>query len=64
MHWALIASVPYLAQPAYGWVMFVAVTLWIFTVILFLMTVFRVHQKLPAVPWPLTVGQEKQKKLK
>uniref|UniRef100_A0A8D3D4S0 Plasmolipin n=1 Tax=Scophthalmus maximus TaxID=52904 RepID=A0A8D3D4S0_SCOMX len=37
LHWALIASAPYTLVPAYGWVMFVAVTLWILTTILFFM---------------------------
>ncbi|XP_029379605.1 plasmolipin [Echeneis naucrates] len=55
LHWALIAGTLYTAVPAYGWVMFVAVTLWILTTILFLMILFSVQQKLTAVPWCLTV---------
>ncbi|XP_026222370.1 plasmolipin [Anabas testudineus] len=54
IHWALIASVPVLI-PAYGWVMFVAVTLWIITVILFFLILFGTQRHLPSVPWPLTV---------
>ncbi|XP_041650723.1 plasmolipin [Cheilinus undulatus] len=55
LHWALIASAPYTVLPAYGWVMFVAVTLWILTTILFFMILFGVHQKLTFVPWPMTM---------
>ncbi|KAK2841935.1 hypothetical protein Q5P01_012135 [Channa striata] len=55
LHWALIASARYELVPAYGWVMFVAVTLWILTTILFFMILFGSQRKLTAVPWPLTV---------
>ncbi|XP_029009700.1 plasmolipin isoform X2 [Betta splendens] len=55
IHWALIASAYYTLVPAYGWVMFVAVTLWILTTILFLMILCDTLRHLPAVPWPLTV---------
>ncbi|XP_029290372.1 plasmolipin [Cottoperca gobio] len=55
LHWALIASAPYTLFPAYGWVMFVAVTLWILTTILFCMILFGTQQKLTFIPWPLTV---------
>ncbi|XP_031159707.1 plasmolipin [Sander lucioperca] len=55
LHWALIASAPYTVLPAYGWVMFVAVTLWILTTILFFMILFGAQQKLTSVPWPVTV---------
>ncbi|XP_054475815.1 plasmolipin [Anoplopoma fimbria] len=55
LQWALIASAPYTLLPAYGWVMFVAVTLWILTTILFFMILFGAKQKLTFVPWPMTV---------
>ncbi|XP_040893394.1 plasmolipin [Toxotes jaculatrix] len=55
LQWALIASAPYTILPAYGWVMFVAVTLWLLTTILFFMILFSAPRKLTAVPWPLTV---------
>ncbi|XP_045894004.1 plasmolipin [Micropterus dolomieu] len=55
LQWALITSAPYTLLPAYGWVMFVAVTLWILTTILFFMILFGAQRKLAAVPWPLTV---------
>ncbi|KAM9854646.1 plasmolipin [Aulostomus maculatus] len=55
LQWALIASAPYTVLPAYGWVMFVAITLWILTTILFFMILFGAHRKLTAVPWPLTM---------
>lgn len=53
--WALIASATYMVLPAYGWVLFVAITLWITTTILFFMILFDAQEKLTAVPWPLTV---------
>uniref|UniRef100_A0A3Q2U8M6 Plasmolipin n=1 Tax=Fundulus heteroclitus TaxID=8078 RepID=A0A3Q2U8M6_FUNHE len=56
LHWALVASTPYLAvSAAYGWVMFVAVTLWIFSTLLFLALLLSVPQRLPVVPWAVTV---------
>ncbi|KAM4618826.1 plasmolipin [Polymixia lowei] len=55
LHWALIASAYYTMVPAYGWVMFVAVTLWLLTIILFFMILCGVQRKLSFVPWPLTV---------
>lgn len=55
LHWALIASTLYVVIPAYGWVMFVAVTSWLITLILFLMILFGVQRKLSSVPWTLVV---------
>ncbi|XP_044047968.1 plasmolipin [Siniperca chuatsi] len=55
LQWALIASTHYTLVPANGWVMFVAVTLWILTTILFCMILFGAQRKLTTVPWPLTV---------
>lgn len=55
LQWALIASGPYTWLPVYGWVMFVAITLWILTIVLFLMILFGAQQQLTFVPWPLTV---------
>lgn len=55
LHWALIASTFYSELPAYGWVMFVAVTTWILTTILFFMILFSAHRKLTSVPWLLVV---------
>lgn len=55
LHWALIASTLYTVVPAYGWVMFVAVTSWLFTLILFLMILFGVQRKLSSVPWTLVM---------
>ncbi|KAL4006117.1 hypothetical protein ACER0C_005830 [Sarotherodon galilaeus] len=54
LHWALIAGTS-IVGGAYGWVLFVAITLWILTTVLFFIILFGVTQKLPAVPWPLTV---------
>ncbi|XP_038149891.1 plasmolipin [Cyprinodon tularosa] len=53
--WALIASTPYMPHAAYGWVMFVEVTLWLLTIILFFVLLFSVPQRLTVVPWALTV---------
>lgn len=55
IHWALIASTIYSALSAYGWVLFVAITLWILTSVLFFMILFVVHRQLPSVPWTLIV---------
>ncbi|XP_078478683.1 LOW QUALITY PROTEIN: plasmolipin [Lampetra planeri] len=55
LQWALIASTHYTWIPAYGWVMFVAVTFWLLTTILFFLILFGVQQKMTFVPWPLTV---------
>ncbi|XP_013889449.1 plasmolipin [Austrofundulus limnaeus] len=55
LHWVLVASTPYTLVPEYGWVMFVAVTLWIITTILFIVILFSVQRHLAFVPWPLTV---------
>ncbi|KAM4553431.1 plasmolipin [Fundulus diaphanus] len=56
LHWALVASTPYLGlSRAYGWVMFVAVTLWILSTLLFLTLLLSVPQRLSVVPWTVTV---------
>ncbi|KAI2578674.1 plasmolipin [Homo sapiens] len=53
--WALIADTPYHLYPAYGWVMFVAVFLWLVTIVLFNLYLFQLHMKLYMVPWPLVL---------
>lgn len=55
LQWTLIAAVYIWALPAYGWVMFVAVTLWLLTTLLFCLILFGAQRKLVSVPWPLTV---------
>uniref|UniRef100_A0A8C6ST66 Plasmolipin n=1 Tax=Neogobius melanostomus TaxID=47308 RepID=A0A8C6ST66_9GOBI len=55
LHWALIAGTPFHGIPAYGWVMFVAVTSCLITLILFFVILFSVQRKLPSVPWTLVV---------
>ncbi|XP_075875364.1 plasmolipin [Nelusetta ayraudi] len=55
LHWALIASGPHALLPAYGWVLFVAITLWLLTIILFFLILFSVLQKMPSVPWSMVV---------
>lgn len=54
--WALIADTPYHLYPAYGWVMFVAVFLWLVTIVFFIIYLFQLHMKLYMVPWPLVVS--------
>lgn len=54
--WALIADTPYHLYPAYGWVMFVAVFLWLVTIVIFILYLFQLHTKLYMVPWPLVVS--------
>ncbi|KAM8893204.1 plasmolipin-like [Spinachia spinachia] len=61
IQWALIASAPYTLLAAFGWVMFVAVTLWILTTILFFLILFGGEQKLTFVPWRMVVGREEGK---
>ncbi|CAK6436617.1 unnamed protein product [Pipistrellus nathusii] len=53
--WALIADTPYHLYPAYGWVMFVAVFLWLVTIVIFVLYLFQLHVKLYMVPWPLVL---------
>lgn len=53
--WALIADTPYHLYPAYGWVMFVAVFLWLVTIVVFVIYLFQLHMKLYMVPWPLVL---------
>lgn len=53
--WALIADTPYHLYPAYGWVMFVAVFLWLVTIVFFVVYLFQLHMKLYMVPWPLVL---------
>ncbi|XP_028307465.1 plasmolipin [Gouania willdenowi] len=55
LHWALIASTPHTKAPANGWVLFVAIMLWILTSILFLVILFGVQRRLTLIPWPMTV---------
>lgn len=54
LHWALIAGTHFITA-AYGWVMFVAVTSWLITLILFFIILFSVQRALPSVPWTLMV---------
>ncbi|RVE72362.1 hypothetical protein OJAV_G00060940 [Oryzias javanicus] len=55
LQWMLVACVNHWANPAYGWVLFVAVTLWILTIVLFILLLFSVQQQMAFVPWPMTV---------
>uniref|UniRef100_A0A8C9QH47 Plasmolipin n=1 Tax=Spermophilus dauricus TaxID=99837 RepID=A0A8C9QH47_SPEDA len=53
--WALIADTPYHLYPAYGWGGFVAVFLWLVTIVFFVLYLFQLHLKLYMVPWPLVL---------
>ncbi|XP_066541292.1 plasmolipin isoform X2 [Hoplias malabaricus] len=53
--WVLVANISSWMVPALGWVMFVSVTLWILSIVLFIMLFLNVHQKLTSVPWPLAL---------
>ncbi|XP_006863618.1 PREDICTED: plasmolipin [Chrysochloris asiatica] len=53
--WALIADTPHYLYPAYGWVMFVAVFLWLVTIIVFTLYLSQLHMKFDMVPWPLVL---------
>ncbi|NP_001279621.1 plasmolipin [Callorhinchus milii] len=53
--WALIAGSHFGNDPAFGWVMFVAVFLWLLTIILFVLYMLGLTAKLPMVPWVLVV---------
>lgn len=55
IHWALISSTLFVHTAAYGWVMFVAVTLWILTSIFFILFLFSFNRYISFIPWPLTV---------
>ncbi|XP_018606956.1 plasmolipin-like isoform X2 [Scleropages formosus] len=53
--WSLTASTSYTCVPAYGWVMFISITLWILTVTLFCILFLGIQQKLSFLPWQLMV---------
>ncbi|XP_062860225.1 plasmolipin [Trichomycterus rosablanca] len=53
--WALVSSTAYGLLPAFGWVLFVSITLWILTIVLFVMLFFGMRQKLTSIPWPLVL---------
>ncbi|KPP66656.1 hypothetical protein Z043_114826 [Scleropages formosus] len=54
--WSLTASTSYTCVPAYGWVMFISITLWILTVTLFCILFLGIQQKLSFLPWQLMVS--------
>lgn len=53
--WALVAGSHFGNDSAFGWVMFVAVFMWLLTIILFVMYLLGLTAKLPMVPWVLVV---------
>ncbi|MGH0175757.1 UNVERIFIED_CONTAM: hypothetical protein FKN15_071385 [Acipenser sinensis] len=52
--WALIAGSTILKH-AFGWVMFVSVTLWVITTFLFVVYLLSVPEKIQFVPWPIAM---------
>ncbi|MBN3281889.1 PLLP protein, partial [Polyodon spathula] len=52
--WALIAGSTYINH-AFGWVMFVSVTLWVITTCLFVVYFLGVPEKTQFVPWPIAM---------
>ncbi|XP_033898080.2 plasmolipin [Acipenser ruthenus] len=52
--WALIAGTTYVNH-AFGWVMFVSVTLWVITTSLFVVYLLSVPAKIQFVPWPIAM---------
>lgn len=56
IHWALIASTRDVHMAAYGWVMFVAVTLWLLTIALFFVSLFSINRMF-SISWVLVVGE-------
>ncbi|XP_029952814.1 plasmolipin [Salarias fasciatus] len=55
IHWSVIVSSPVIVTEPYGWVLFVAITLWVLTIVLFFLIFFGVHRQIAAVPWTLVV---------
>lgn len=53
LHWSLVASV--VQVPALGWVLFVSVTAWLITTILFFVILFGAQRHLTFIPLTLTV---------
>ncbi|KAG7333249.1 hypothetical protein KOW79_003384 [Hemibagrus wyckioides] len=53
--WALVSSAAYWLVSAYGWVLFVSITLWILSVVLYIMLILGMRQKLSSIPWPLVL---------
>ncbi|XP_060778939.1 plasmolipin [Neoarius graeffei] len=53
--WTLICSAAYWLVAAYGWVLFVSITLWLLTTVLFIMIILGMRQKLTSIPWPLAL---------
>ncbi|KAL2093175.1 hypothetical protein ACEWY4_010487 [Coilia grayii] len=51
--WPLVSSAHYYVSAAIGWVLFVTVTTWLLTTVLFFLLLLGVHKMLPAVPWAL-----------
>ncbi|KPP60334.1 CKLF-like MARVEL transmembrane domain-containing protein 8-like, partial [Scleropages formosus] len=49
--WMLITGTEYFHVPAFGWVMFVAVTYWVLTVFFLIMYLTNARARMPRVPW-------------
>ncbi|KAE8609131.1 hypothetical protein XENTR_v10011720 [Xenopus tropicalis] len=53
--WALIADSNHPATSAYGWVLFVSVTCWLVTLLVFVVFILHLQRKLAFVPWSLVL---------
>ncbi|KFO71375.1 Plasmolipin, partial [Cuculus canorus] len=53
--WTLIAVTTYYLNPAYSWVMFVSISLWILTILFFVTYLFQLQLKFYTIPWPLVL---------
>ncbi|XP_053479009.1 plasmolipin [Ictalurus furcatus] len=53
--WALVTSTAYWVVPAYGWVLFVSITLWLLSIVLFIMLFLGMRHKLPSIPWSIVL---------
>ncbi|TSX16991.1 Plasmolipin [Bagarius yarrelli] len=53
--WPLVSSAAYWLVPAFGWVLFVSITLWILTLVLCVMLILGMRQTLSSIPWPLVL---------
>ncbi|KAF4091598.1 hypothetical protein AMELA_G00038690 [Ameiurus melas] len=53
--WALVSSIAYWVLHAYGWVLFVSITLWILSILLFIILFLGMRRKFPSIPWSIVL---------
>ncbi|KAL4624767.1 CKLF-like MARVEL transmembrane domain-containing protein 7 isoform X1 [Arapaima gigas] len=49
--WMMVTGTEYFHVPAFGWVMFVAITYWVLTVIFFIVYLTKANARIPRIPW-------------